>query len=152
MFPAFGICILIKVPGQHAEYMCENSWQSLNTCPHFLALHLGSCWRCGHEKWTVSGNHNSKAASKCGKSNLQGKMGNRNCRPLKLLERTKTKQYWNIVATVCGACLTSCQGVKHRKKRVPTVSWCPDALILPHIWRIQHFRLSEPKNKYNHPS
>lgn len=79
-------------------------------------------------------------------------MGNQNCRPLKFSERNKTEQYWNIVASVYRAHMTSCQGVKGSEKRELRVHWLPDALILPPIWRTYHFKLSEPKNKYNHPS
>ena len=110
-------------------------------------------WSCGHEKWTILGNKNSQAASNGGKSNPQGKeKGNQGCGPPKFSERNKTEQYWNMVSTVYRADLTRCQGVKGSEKSELTLSWLPDALILPPIWKTHHFRLLEPKNKYNHPS
>lgn len=73
-YPAFSSFILSKP--YYSVCKKHTLWephQSLNTCPHFLVLHLGSYWWCGHEKWTVLGNQNNQAASKGGKFNLQEK-------------------------------------------------------------------------------
>lgn len=65
-----------SLPLQHAKHCIGEPRQYLNTCPHLHALHLGSHWGCGHEKWTTMANHSSQDASKGGKIQPSGKMGN----------------------------------------------------------------------------
>ena len=65
-----------SLPLQHAKHCIREPRQCLNTCPHLHALHLGSHQWCAHEKWTIMDNHSSQDASKGGKTQPSGKMGN----------------------------------------------------------------------------
>lgn len=80
-----------------------------------------------------------------------GKMGNQIAAHWSFL-RVIRQWCWYIVATVYRAHWTSCQGVKASEKRALTITLLPDAPTLLPIWRTHTFRLSEHKNKYNHPS